>query len=485
MANSRGAETGSTKPAFSWPRDLASPLCLFWLLYVLYCYVHQAGFYNPTPVSRLDLLRAAITQGTVVIDIYHTNTCDKAVFNGHFYSDKAPGTAALGVPAFALAVALGSWLSVPVEAKEFWLLSSWMTCAGSVALLAAFGGAALFCWLRRFVSARTALLVALAQFLGAAPLPYSTAMFSHAMVVGLLAIAMWAIERGREGGVRKAGRGIGAWVKANRWDMLAGHVSGWALASEYTSGIVVVGLFVWLLRSRWARAVSWWVGAIPPLLLIPGYSYLCFGNVFILPYSLSASYPEMQEGIYAIKWPNIETAFKLLFSPTRGLLFWSPFLLIGWLSLHKVFERTPRLFWLTYAVPLLQIVVISGRSWDWQAGPTLGPRYLAPMLPLLALPCALGVQRFTKLGFALAVYSIGITTLATLTDACPSSDIYNPLLELHIPLFLNGEFSPNLGMVLGLPPYASVAVFYVILIGGIWWLWRRLPKEEPVKVEWA
>jgi hypothetical protein len=213
-------------------------------------------------------------------------------------------------------------------------------------------------------------------------------------------------------------------------------------------------------------------------LLIPAYSYACFGNPFILPYSLQASFPAMQEGLYAIKWPDATTAFNLLFSPTRGLFFWTPFLLMAGFGYAEMFRRSPGLFWLTYLVPLVQIVVISGRVWDWQAGPTLGPRYLAPILPLMALPCALGVERWPRFGAMLAVYSIAITTLATLTDACPNGHIYNPLTELHIPLFLKGEFSPNLGMVLGLPPYASVALFYAILIGGFWWIWRGLPKES-------
>ena len=224
------------------------------------------------------------------------------------------------------------------------------------------------------------------------------------------------------------------------------------------------------------------VAAIPPLLLIPAYSWACFGDPFTLPYSHQASFPAMREGLYAIKWPDPVTAFNLLFSPTRGLFFWTPFLVMAGFGYRTLFERAPRMFWLTYLIPLLQIVVISGRTWDWQAGPTLGPRLLAPMLPLLALPCALGVARWPRLGALLAIYSIGITTLATLTDACPSSGIYNPLTELHIPLFLKGEFSPNLGMVLGLSPYASVALYYLILIAGAVWLWRRLPavSEGPV-----
>jgi hypothetical protein len=229
--------------------------------------------------------------------------------------------------------------------------------------------------------------------------------------------------------------------------------------------------------------VAFCVAAIPPLLLIPAYSWACFGDPLTLPYSHQASFPAMREGLYAIKWPDPVTAFNLLFSPTRGLFFWTPFLVMAGFGYRTLFERMPRMFWLTYLIPLLQIVVISGRTWDWQAGPTLGPRLLAPMLPLLALPCALGVARWPRLGIGLAAYSILITTLATLTDACPSGEIYNPLTELHIPLFLKGEFSPNLGMMLGLPPYASVALYYLILVAGAVWLWRRLPAMAGSLIE--
>jgi hypothetical protein len=210
----------------------------------------------------------------------------------------------------------------------------------------------------------------------------------------------------------------------------------------------------------------------------PAYSWATVGSPFALPYGYQASFPAMKEGLYAIGWPDAETAFNLLFSPARGLFFWSPFLLMAGLGYPALFRRSAWFFWFTYAVPVLQMVVISGRVWDWPAGPTFGARLLTPMIPLLALPCALGLERCPWLGILLASYSALITTLATLTDACPSSSIYNPLTDLHIPLFLKGQFSPNLGMVLGLPPYTSVALYYVILVGGFWWLWRRLPAER-------
>jgi hypothetical protein len=186
----------------------------------------------------------------------------------------------------------------------------------------------------------------------------------------------------------------------------------------------------------------------------------------------------MKEGMYAIKWPNALIAYRILLSPTRGLFFWTPFLVMAGFGYWKLVQADKRLFWITFLFPLLTIIAISGRTWDWGAGPTLGPRYLAPILPLLALPCALGLVRFPRLGMCLAIYSILITTMATLTDACPFTPVYSPLTEMHIPFLLEGKLSYNLGMVMGLQPYASIAFYYLIIIAGIWWLWRRLQKEN-------
>jgi len=420
-----------------------------------------------------------VVHRTACIDAYGQNTPDMALFHGAYYSDKAPGTAALALPPFLLTAEVMKLARIGLDSDVGWLLSSWVACAASVGIITACGGAALFAWLRGHVPARRAVVTTLALFLGAAPLPYATMMFSHALVVGLLSIAIWAIAKQGGVGFEYAGPGAANSLKARRWDLLAGFACGWALASEYTAGIVLAGLLLWLTSQGWRRALPFCLAAVPPLLLIPLYSWACFSSPFILPYSLNASFPEMKEGLYAIKWPDPDTAFNLLFSPARGLFFWTPFLAmagVGYVSL----ARTNRgLFLLTYAVPAIHIIVISGRTWDWPAGPTLGPRYLAPILPLLALPCALGVQRFPRLGIGLAGYSILITTVATLTNASPPFPSHpNPLFDLHIPMLLKGQLAPNLGTVCGLPPWLSVVVYYAILCGGIWWLWRRLPPES-------
>jgi hypothetical protein len=462
-------------------------------------YVHQPPSKCPTPLSRLDLLHALCSRGTLQIDAYD-NTPDRAHFHGHFYSDKAPGTVVLALPAFAASATGLRAGGVGLDSERGWLVSSWVACAGSIAVITASGAACLFWWLCRYVPPRPALVTTLAIFLGAAPLPYATMMFSHSLVVACVAIALFAISNcaahdgpslapdaignvaGPEHGEPRSDfrNALGASLLGrHRWELLAGFACGWAVASEYTAGLVIAGLFLWLISRGWRRAVPFCLAAIPPLLLIPLYSWLCFGNPFLLPYSFNESFPAMREGLYAIKWPDAETAYNLLFSPTRGLFFWTPFLAIALAGYWQLIISDKRLFWITYAVPLLQVLIISGRVWDWQAGPSLGPRYLAPTLPLLALPCALGVKRFLRIGACLASVSILLTTLATLVDAAPPGHIYNPLTALHLPALGRSEISPNLGILAALPPALSIAIYWLILTVGTVWLWLEADRLSP------
>jgi hypothetical protein len=247
---------------------------LFLLFLFALTYIHQKRFDAPTPVSRLNLMHA-LMHGTFRIDAYHRNTPDKAVLDGHYYSDKAPGTVTLAFPAFAATAVLLELGGVSLDSELGWLATSWVASAASNGLPAALGGLALFAWLSRRVEPRWAFVTTLAIFLGAAPLPYATMMFSHALVVGLLAVAIWAIAKtassprpsppsdGGEGDgqtekVRQSSQvsecaGAGARDFRFRYDALAGFACGLALASEYTAGIIVVALFLWLISHGWRR----------------------------------------------------------------------------------------------------------------------------------------------------------------------------------------------------------------------------------------
>src|SRR5919202_1437208 len=75
-------------------------LLLGLLLLGSYAYFYQGGGWNQN--SRFDLSRALVEHGTLQIDAYADNTGDKAVFQGHTYSDKAPGEGLTTAPLVAL-----------------------------------------------------------------------------------------------------------------------------------------------------------------------------------------------------------------------------------------------------------------------------------------------------------------------------------------------------------------------------------------------
>ncbi len=394
---------------------------------------HQRKFAGPTAVSRLDVLHALYSHYTVTINDYHTNTSEKALFMGCYYSDKAPGAAALALPCVFAAASVLKHAGISIQSHTRWLWTSGISFGLTAGILTALGAAAAFHWLQRYVPARVALLTSVAMFLGGMPLPYATFMYSHAQVVGLLTISMWALDRRAcEDGHRQAGK--------SRMDLLAGFAAGTALASEYTAGIVVVLIVLWLGSVTLRRAPVFCLSSIPPLSLIPIYSLLTLGTPLELPYSYQASFVAMKEGLYAIKWPNAETAYELLFGSSRGLFFWNPFCLLSCVGFARLVNTSIRLFWLTYACFLLQVPVISGRVWDWNAGPCFGPRCLAPVIALLVVPCALGAERLRRTGVVLAAYSISVTTLATLSNSSFSETWRTPFSR-SLFLWLKGQIS--------------------------------------------
>jgi hypothetical protein len=76
----------------SYPRE--------WLLLSLVA-IGALGVINPPNVqdiTRLSLSRSLAERGAVDIDPYHRLTTDRAFFDGHWYSDKAPGLSLLALP---------------------------------------------------------------------------------------------------------------------------------------------------------------------------------------------------------------------------------------------------------------------------------------------------------------------------------------------------------------------------------------------------
>jgi hypothetical protein len=96
----------------------------------------------------------------------------------------------------------------------------------------------------------------------------------------------------------------------------------------------------------------------------------------------------------------------LLFSPTRGLLVFSPFLLFLVLSFrHLPRERGERGLTLAMSAGVVLQVLLYAKT-DWRSGISWGPRFLTDLLPLLVwmlVPVVVALRGFGRVCFLLAV----------------------------------------------------------------------------------
>src|SRR4051794_14448005 len=94
-------------------RAVRAPAALAAALFCSYAYFYQAGGWNQN--SRFALVRAILERHTLQIDAYQLHTGDRAFWQGHYYSDKAPGASLLAVVPVALARGVDRLIHVDPE----------------------------------------------------------------------------------------------------------------------------------------------------------------------------------------------------------------------------------------------------------------------------------------------------------------------------------------------------------------------------------
>jgi hypothetical protein len=131
-------------------------------------------------------------------------------------------------------------------------------------------------------------------------------------------------------------------------------------------------------RRSWKALGGWLAGAAGPFLIYLLYNSLRFGS----PLDNGSRFL-----LQDFSLPVYKGLIGLLVSPARGLLFYSPVLLLALPGYWIGFRKHKLEFSLIAAVVGLYLVFYAAfkgwhGSWSW------GPRYLVPLLPLMAVPAA-------------------------------------------------------------------------------------------------
>lgn len=477
------------------PAQVSVRRALFALLFVSYAYFYQAGGWNQN--SRFDLVRAVTNDHALRIDPYEKNTGDKALHDGHYYSDKAPGLSLAAIPiAEAGRLALLAGGGDPESFAGLALLS-YLATVLTVGLLTALAGVVLFDIAIALGSSVGGALFAATAFGLATPMwTHATLFQGHAMAAAGLLFAFAATMR------------IGPDREARANTMLAavaGVSAGWATVAEFPAAIPAAAIALWALVRAWPlgreRALRVMValsgGALACAAVLMAYQYACFGSPFHIAYSSEEGFEGMRQGFFGLSLPRMIRLRRILFSDFRGLLPLAPILALAPIGIVAIARRA-RGAALVSALLALYFVLLNASYTYWEGGWSFGPRHLAPGIPFACLWLAAIWTNAPKLARSVLVatwiWGAALSLVAVSTMAQPPAAIRRPVAELLWPAFRDGDLALstqtfahggtdigswrthtepkaawNLGMKIGLSGHASLAPLAVAWLAcGAW-----------------
>jgi hypothetical protein len=406
--------------------------------------MHQMGW---AQLAHFDQVQA-FSKGQPEIDQWQWNTNDKAWVDGHFYSVKSPGTAALTtLPYMAIKALDGDklaraavdnenrtahhkWYSdnvVPLENYGYdverglrvqAIVQHDTPIVWALTLIAAVIPAVLMLLCVRWAADRfipgygTAAAITLG--LGTVVMTFAAEFFSHVISAGLAFAAFCVLMKERDGPLR------------TRPVALAGLLAGLAVSFEFQAGLAGVVLFGYALSRRldWPRrAAAYAAGAVAGALPTLAFNAWAFGNPLKLAYSDAVAFPGVSghdvlglnsHGFFGITAPRFDSAVDLLLAG-RGLLVLTPIVVmsvVGVLIMRRAGHRSEANTIL--AVAAVYFIYNAG-YWLPFGGGTPGPRFLIPALPFLAIGLAFAYKRLPALTLGLAIPSALLMLIGSIT----------------------------------------------------------------------
>ena len=405
--------------------------------------MHQMGW---AQMAHFDQVQA-LDKGQAQIDQWHWDTNDKAWVDGHFYSVKSPGMAALTTPLYAAIKGLGGdklaraavdnadqtahpkWVQdsvVPLENYGYnvergirvqravtestpivWALTLLAAVIPAILLLLAVRWAA-----DRFVPGYgTAAAITLG--LATVVMTFAAEFFSHVISAGFAFAAFCLLMKEREK------------TPSLRMVAAAGLLAGLAVTFEFQTGLVGVVLLGYVLsrRTDWfRRTAAYGAGAVAGALPMLAFNYWAFGNPLKLAYGYAVAFPGASghdvlglnsHGFFGITAPRFDSALSLMLAG-RGLLVLTPIIVMAVIGVFMMRRQHRAEANTILAIAAVYFVYNSG-YWLPFGGGTPGPRFLIPALPFVAIGLAYAYKRLPALTLGLAIPSTLMMLVGTLT----------------------------------------------------------------------
>lgn len=314
------------------------------------------------------------------------------------------GAALTSAPAFAVAQA---WYGRLDRLPD--VLDRVAFAEGSI--LVAVSGMFLYLALRRQLPPVQSGTLVLAYGLGTCVFSTSSqGLWQHSATAFYLSIGLWCLSR---------------WEKRAGVTILLGVALAMATLSRPTLGLFAAAVAVWLAIVDRKSCLRYVLAGLPFAALLLAFNAYYLGSPFRFGQTVLVDHAFEKTGVASIWQTPVWIGLAgLLFSPSRGLFVYSPFLLASIPGLFLCWSGQ-RWSWLrpvSVAVPL--ILFVESMHFDWWGGWSFGYRHLvdvSPMLVALIGPAAHKVfHRRWILPFSAAVaWSIAVQVIGvTANDVC-------------------------------------------------------------------
>jgi hypothetical protein len=321
-------------------------------------FFHEVG---PQDITRLALTESIVLDGSLRIDRWQDQTVDKAVYGGHYYSDKAPGMSFLAIPPFVVLRAAGVLREANVtpgiwkDRSDLWTLRALVGGLGFFALVVLVGRVA------EGVEPGTGAITATSVGLGTLAAPLAATMFGHLVAAAL---------------------GFAAFVAA--WSGLGATTR---------------------------RDLHFAAAAVPSALALAAYDDAAFDSPFHLSYRYVASNfaSEQAKGFFGIGVPDPGRLWQVLFD-LDGLLPRSPILVLSAVGLVLLWRKGIRAEAALCGAVTVAFLALNTGYYDILGGGSPGPRFFVPALPFLGVGLACSFGRWPRLTLAVAVLSVALMT---------------------------------------------------------------------------
>jgi hypothetical protein len=424
---------------------------------------------HPTSFVQLDYsLWSSHSVALARITTAVSHSVDDFSFRGQNYSALAPGTAFLALPFLGVAFIQNGGYTVFGPAL-FWS-ETFVSLMGALAVYLVYKIASLF--FRRSTSVFLGLAFAFSTILW----PFATYFFqSDVSAAFVLLAAYFGLRAGR--------------LEGSGWfpSLLCGLSAGVAFTVDYVNLVLLPILLVFLLivkrkiRLSMAKAAgSFLLGMLPGLLAIGAYNLAIFGNPLV---TTEQSYLGQSSILGSFSTPIYYGLGLDLFSLSRGLFVFSPFLVVGIMGfMDGLRTRGQRFEMLLFLAIFLGILLPYAAWYEPDGGLSFGPRFIVAAMPFLLIPSGYIIEQARGKSFWLlyAVYLAGVVMngIAALVQAIPPVTHFNvsPFLDYILPNFQSGNLGTFSSEYLGHSWLAGGAL--ILFIGALIPIaWVELTKK--------